>query len=82
MRTLCSSSAVPAYAALLHATPLDIRLVVVGSKPVYGDRDLMEKLLLQAILDSVETYGMANVKVLYLGPDASLGGFSISPAPN
>jgi len=32
------------YAALLHATPLDIRLIVLGGRPVYGDKDLMEKL--------------------------------------
>lgn len=33
------------YAALINASPADIRLVVVGGQPVYGDVDLMEKLV-------------------------------------
>src|ERR1700719_2478632 len=41
------------YAAILRASPLDIRLVVVGGTPVYGDKDLMEKLLPQAMLEPV-----------------------------
>jgi 5-methylthioadenosine/S-adenosylhomocysteine deaminase len=62
------------YAALLHATPLDVRLVVVDGRPVYGDKDLMELLLPQRTLEPVEICGKRDEKVLYLGSDASLGG--------
>jgi 5-methylthioadenosine/S-adenosylhomocysteine deaminase len=62
------------YAALLRATPLDIRLVIVGGQPVYGDRDLMEKLLPQHVLEPVEICGKTGEKVLYLSSDSSLGG--------
>jgi 5-methylthioadenosine/S-adenosylhomocysteine deaminase len=62
------------YAALLHATPLDVRLVVVGGKPIYGDRDLMEKLLPQAVLEPVNICHKDGAKVLYLGSEASQGG--------
>jgi hypothetical protein len=61
------------YAALLHADPLDVRLVVVGGKPIYGDRDLMEKLLPQAALEPVSIC-KDGAKVLYLGGEASQGG--------
>lgn len=61
------------YAALTHATPLDVRLVVVDGVPVYGDRDLMEKLLPGQMLQSVKICDKDNAKVLYLGPDASTG---------
>jgi 5-methylthioadenosine/S-adenosylhomocysteine deaminase len=59
------------YAALLHGTPLDVRLVVVGGKPVYGDRDLMEKLLPGALLEPVSFCRKDEQKVLYLGIDAT-----------
>jgi 5-methylthioadenosine/S-adenosylhomocysteine deaminase len=63
-----------AYAAILNATPMDVRLVVIGGVPVYGDKDLMEKLLPQKRLEAVRICGTSDQKVLYLGPDASLGG--------
>jgi 5-methylthioadenosine/S-adenosylhomocysteine deaminase len=59
------------YAALVHATPLDIRLVVVGGKPVYGDRELMEKFVPADALEPVSLCHKDTTKVLYLGPDAS-----------
>jgi hypothetical protein len=62
------------YAALLHANPLDVRLVVVAGKPVYGDRDLMEKLLPQAILEPLTICRKDTAKVLFLGAEASQGG--------
>jgi 5-methylthioadenosine/S-adenosylhomocysteine deaminase len=62
------------YAALLHANPLDVRLVVVAGKPVYGDRELMEKLLPQAILEPVTICRKDTAKVLFLGAEASQGG--------
>lgn len=64
------------YAAILNATPMDVRLVVIGGRPVYGDRDLMEKLLPQRHLESVQICGKDDQKVLYLGPEASLGPLS------
>ncbi len=60
------------YAALLHATPLDVRLVVVGGQPIYGDTDLMEKLLPKRDLETVEICGKE--KSLYLGSNRSAGG--------
>jgi cytosine/adenosine deaminase-related metal-dependent hydrolase len=33
-----------AYSSLLHASPRDVRLVIIGGSPVYGDEDLMKKL--------------------------------------
>jgi len=33
-----------AYSSLLHASPGDVRLVVIGGSPVYGDEGLMKKL--------------------------------------
>ncbi len=33
-----------AYSSLLHSSPADVRLVVIGGSPVYGDDDLMKKL--------------------------------------
>ncbi len=62
------------YAALLHATPLDVRLVIVGGKPIYGDKDLMEKLLPQAVLEPVNVCHKNGAKVLNLAGEASQGG--------
>ena len=59
------------YAALVHATPLGIRLVNVGGKPVYGDRDLMEKFVPPDALEPVSLCNKPDAKVLYLGSDAS-----------
>jgi cytosine/adenosine deaminase-related metal-dependent hydrolase len=41
------------YRALLHANPVDIRLVVVGGSPVYGDDELMRRLAPTTQLESV-----------------------------
>lgn len=64
------------YAALTHATPSDVRLVVIDGLPIYGDRDLMEKLVPQGSFEPVQVCGSKDDKVLYLGPDASAAGFS------
>jgi 5-methylthioadenosine/S-adenosylhomocysteine deaminase len=61
------------YAAILRASPLDIRLVVVGGTPVYGDKDLMEKLLPQAMLEPVMVCHKDAAKVLYLGEASQVG---------
>jgi hypothetical protein len=55
---------------------LDVRLVVIDGTPVYGDKDLMEKILPQQRLEPVRICDRDDQKVLYLGPDALLGGLS------
>jgi 5-methylthioadenosine/S-adenosylhomocysteine deaminase len=68
---LLKRTATDPNAAFVHATPLDIRLVIVGGKPVYGDRDLMEKFLPEDALEPISVCHQENAKVIYLGPDAS-----------
>jgi 5-methylthioadenosine/S-adenosylhomocysteine deaminase len=48
---LIRRNASDAYQALLHASPTDFRLVVIGGVPTYGDPDLMDKLLPQHELE-------------------------------
>ena len=48
-----------AYQALLHASAADVRLVVIGGKPVYGDADLMDRLLPGRRLEEVTVCGTA-----------------------
>jgi 5-methylthioadenosine/S-adenosylhomocysteine deaminase len=43
--------------ALLHSTPADVRLVVIGGVPIYGDRDLMERLLPGHRLERISVCG-------------------------
>jgi 5-methylthioadenosine/S-adenosylhomocysteine deaminase len=52
------------YQTLLHAAPKDIRLVVIGGVPVYGDKDLMERLLAPRQLESITVCGAP--KALYI----------------
>jgi 5-methylthioadenosine/S-adenosylhomocysteine deaminase len=52
------------YQALLHASPADVRLVMVGGLPVYGDRDLMEQLLPGRQLETLSVCG--KTKALYI----------------
>jgi 5-methylthioadenosine/S-adenosylhomocysteine deaminase len=54
------------YQALLHATPNQVRLVVIGGVPVYGDPDLMKKLLPGRLLETVVVCGQS--KALYIEP--------------
>lgn len=54
------------YQALWHATPADVRLVMIGGLPVYGDQDLMERLLPGRQLESLVVCGTA--KRLYIEP--------------
>jgi 5-methylthioadenosine/S-adenosylhomocysteine deaminase len=60
------------YAALVHATPQDIRLIILGGKPIYGDKGLMEKFVPASALEAVSVCHKDDAKMLYLGPDASL----------
>jgi 5-methylthioadenosine/S-adenosylhomocysteine deaminase len=50
------------YRALVNASPTDIRLVIIGGSPVYGDEDLMQTLAPTAQLEPVRVCG--TVKVL------------------
>jgi 5-methylthioadenosine/S-adenosylhomocysteine deaminase len=59
------------YAALVHATPLDVRLIIVGGKAIYGDRDLMEKFVPREMLEPVNLCHKENAKFLYLGADSA-----------
>ena len=45
------------FKALLHASPGDIRLVVIGGVPVYGDRDLMDRLVVRHQLEPIAVCG-------------------------
>jgi cytosine/adenosine deaminase-related metal-dependent hydrolase len=45
------------YRALLNARPTDVRLVVVGGSPVYGDEDLMQGLAPSAHLEPLSLCG-------------------------
>jgi hypothetical protein len=49
------------YETVIASTPADVRLVVVGGTPVYGDRDLMGKLLPGKTLDDVTVCGAPKV---------------------
>jgi cytosine/adenosine deaminase-related metal-dependent hydrolase len=53
------------YDSIVTAAPADVRLVVVGSMPLYGDIDLMRMLLPGRKLDELVVCGTP--KALYLG---------------
>lgn len=57
------------YDALVHVGPEDVRLVVVGGVPFYGDADLMAKLHPGKTLEPLSICGSA--KALYLPPSGS-----------
>jgi cytosine/adenosine deaminase-related metal-dependent hydrolase len=57
------------YDTVVSATPKDVRLVVIGGKPLYGDDDLMTALLPGAALSEVSVCGVK--KVIALGAAAT-----------
>lgn len=59
-----------AYQALLHANPGDVRLVMVGGIPVYGDRDLMDRLLPGSNLETITVCGYS--KAVYMDPQTAV----------
>jgi cytosine/adenosine deaminase-related metal-dependent hydrolase len=67
---LIRKSRMEPYQALLHANPADVRLVMVGGQPMYGDRDLMERMLPGHQLETVTVCGKA--KALYIEPQKSV----------
>ena len=67
---LIKKSGVDAYQALLHASPGDVRLVVIGGIAVYGDHDLMERLLPGRKLEMIKVCGRS--KALYIEPQSDI----------
>jgi 5-methylthioadenosine/S-adenosylhomocysteine deaminase len=67
---LIKKSGTDAYQALLHASPADVRLVMIGGIPVYGDKDLMERLFPGHTLEMVVVCGKS--KALYVDPQAGI----------
>lgn len=59
-----------AYEALLYASPADVRLVVIGGTPVYGDTDLMDKLLPRQHLEHLTVCGTP--KELFIEPQPGI----------
>ena len=60
------------YRALVNASPTDIRLVIIGGSPVYGDDDLMQTLAPTAQLEPVRVCG--TMKVLDFDTEEELQG--------
>lgn len=58
------------YRALLHLSPTDVRLVMVGGVPIYGDPDLMERLLPGRQLEIVAVCGKS--KAIYIEPQKGI----------
>jgi 5-methylthioadenosine/S-adenosylhomocysteine deaminase len=56
--------------ALLYASPVDVRLVVIGGVPIYGDPDLMDNLLPQHDLERLTVCGVS--KKLYIKPQQGI----------
>ena len=54
------------YQALLHANAVEVRLVVIGGVPTYGDRELMEKLLPGRKIEPLTVCGAS--KAIYIEP--------------
>lgn len=52
------------YQALLHTSPPDVRLVMVGGVPIYGERDLVDRLLPGRQLETIAVCGKP--KALYI----------------
>lgn len=67
---LIRKSSADAYQALLHAAAGDVRLVVIGGVPVYGDQDLMSRLLPGRAIESITVCGIP--KALYIEPQAGI----------
>ena len=59
-----------AYEAILHATPADVELVMVGGEPVYGDAAVMKKVLPAGQLETIPICGAT--KAISFGSEARL----------
>jgi len=49
------------YRALLHASPTDIALVIIGGSPVYGDAEFMQQLAAPDRLEPLTVCGTTKV---------------------
>jgi 5-methylthioadenosine/S-adenosylhomocysteine deaminase len=58
------------FGALVHANPGDVRLVIVNGVPVYGDLDLMSKVLPGSHLETITVCGKQ--KSLYMDPQNNI----------
>jgi len=67
---LIRRNASDAYQALLHASPADVRLVMIGGVPTYGDADLMDRLLPQHELERLTVCGVP--KKIYIKPQQGI----------
>ena len=65
------------YAAIVHAGPPDVELVIIDGGPVYGNPALMKKLLRKEPLEMLEVCGAE--KAIYFGSEAKMQG--ITPKP-
>lgn len=64
-----------AHDGVVQASPADVRLVVVGGIPLYGDTDLMVKLHPGETLESLSICG--TTKSIYLSPQNNDGGYPL-----
>jgi 5-methylthioadenosine/S-adenosylhomocysteine deaminase len=58
------------YQALIHASPADVRLVIINGVPLYGDADLMEKLSPRRAIEIISICGRQ--KALYMDPQSGI----------
>ena len=55
----------------IFSPSVNVRLVIVGGKPIYGDRELMEKFVSSDTLEPVTVCNKPDAKVLYLSSESS-----------
>lgn len=58
------------YETVVHASPADVKLVIVGGEPAYGDAGLMKRLLPNQQLEVLTVCGLQ--KAIYFGSEAKL----------
>lgn len=58
------------YQALIHASPADVRLVIINGVPLYGDADLMEKVSPRRKIEIISVCGRQ--KALYMDPQSGV----------
>jgi hypothetical protein len=58
------------YQALIHASPADVRLVMINGVPLYGDADLMEKVSPRRQIEIISVCGRP--KALYMDPQSGV----------
>jgi 5-methylthioadenosine/S-adenosylhomocysteine deaminase len=61
-----------AYDSVVHASPANVKLVIIGGEPVYGDPELMETFIPHQRLEELTVCGAQ--KEIYFGSEAKLQG--------